>query len=45
MSYLDGGVSHAENINALHLEKSRHILGWRLEVRFYEYQTEYKRGF
>ncbi|KAM0254596.1 hypothetical protein ACHAQJ_006632 [Trichoderma viride] len=35
ISYLDGGVSHAEDIKALDLEKSRHILGWCLEARFY----------
>jgi hypothetical protein len=35
ISYLDGGVPHAENISALDLEKSRHILGWCLEARFY----------
>jgi hypothetical protein len=34
ISYLDSTVAHAENISDLHLEKSRHIVGWCSDVRY-----------
>jgi hypothetical protein len=35
ISYLDSTVAHCVNLNVQDLEKTRHILGWCLNVQFY----------
>jgi hypothetical protein len=35
ISYLDNTVAYADNANAVDLEKTRHIVGWCSEVKYY----------